>query len=243
MTLDKLIYLGLVVVFGCAINDERQLEGHWHCFERGQCEFETIDIKDSVLTTDKYIVGYYPQKMNLGRNKSEFYENAQVQLNNGKLILNYYDSLTQYIRSDLQNCLLADRYFNSMIDLSLPEVDSAKPFEISTTNYTTGDLFIGKLKRRLHDSNDKLAKQYPDSIFIQVDDVLVSYKDVPEYVIHHLKNCMDCPRENVNLHVDKDVPEGVVGTVVKLINPGETHSTIIHNVVKIRNGDIGLLRR
>ena len=129
-----------------------------------------------------------------------------------------------------------------MIDLSLPEVETAFPFDSSIKRFTTGDLLIGKLKRGTDDSNDNLAKQYPDSIFIQVNDVLINYKDISEYV-RQLRNCMDCPRENINLHVDKDVPEGIVGTVVKLIKPGESRSTIIHNVVRIKNGDIGLLKR
>ena len=243
MTWDKLIYFGLLITFGCSTaNNDRQIEGHWHCKKSGQCEFKTIDIKDSVLMTDKYIVGSYIREMYLDKNKVEYDEDVEVQISKGKLILNYYDTLTQYIRSDLEKCLLADRYSNCMIDLSLPEVESAKPFDISITDFTTGDLFIGKLKQGLDDSNDKLAKQYPDSIFIQVNDILIDYKGIPEYV-RELKSCMDCPRANINLHVDKDVQQGVVGAVVRLINPGEYPTTRIHFTVKIKNGDIGLLKR
>jgi hypothetical protein len=242
MTKDKLIYFGLLILLGCSANNEGQIEGHWHCIKPRQCEFETIDIKDSVLTTDKYIVGLYKEELHLDKNRSEFDNDVKVQLNKGQLILNYSDNISHYIRSDLQNCILADRYLKGMIDLSLPEVRSAKPFNISVTDFTTGDILIGKLKLGLSELNDKLTKQYPDSIFIQVNDVLINYKDITEYV-RQLRDCRDCPRENVNLHVDRDVPEGVVGTVVKLINQDEIHSTVIHNVVKIENGDIGLLRR
>ena len=242
MTWDKLIFFGLIIIFGCSTtNNERQIEGHWHCGQTGQCEFKTIDIKDSIITTDKYIVGSYIRELYLDKNKSDYDYDVEVQISNDKLILGYSDSITQYIRSDLKTCLLADRYSNCMIDLSLPEVESAKSFGISITDFTTGDLLIGKLIHGLADTNDKLTKQYPDSIFIQVDDVLISYSDIPKYLRD--LDCMDCPRKNINLHVDKNVPEGFVATIVKLINPGEYPRTIIHNVVKIKNGDIGLLKR
>lgn len=243
MTWDKLIYFGFLITFGCSnANNDRQIEGHWHCRETGQCEFKTIDIKDSILMTDKYVVGSYIREMYLDKNKVEYDEDVQVQMSKGKLILNYYGTLTEYIRSDLKKCLLADRYSDCMIDLSLPEVESAKSFDISITDFTTGDLLIGKLKQGLNDSNDNLAKQYPDSIFIQVNDVLIKLNDIPDYV-KELKSGMDVPRENINLHIDKNVSVGFVSAIVKLINPEDYPRTIIHNVVKIKNRDIGLLKR
>lgn len=232
----KLIYFGLFVLISCSTrNNDDQIEGHWHCVESGHCEFETIDIKDSSIVTDKYIVGSYSHGLYIG-------QDVKVQTSEGKLSLNYAGTSFHFYRSDLRQCLLSDRYKNCMIDLSLPEVESALPFEISTNDYNTGDILIGKLRRGLNEASDELARQYPDSTFIQVDNLLVNYKDFPEYM-RRLLDCMDCPRSNINLHVDKEVPEGVVDMVVRLINPGDNRSNIIHNVVKIRNGDIGLLRR
>ncbi|NOS92434.1 MAG: hypothetical protein HOP30_10965 [Cyclobacteriaceae bacterium] len=197
---------------------------------------------DSILTTDKYIVGSYNRELYLDKNKSEYDENVDVKISNKKLILAYADTTTQYIRSDLETCLLSDRYSYCMINLSLPEVESAWPFDDPLSTCSTGNLFIGKLKQGLDNSNDKLAKQYPDSLFIQVNDILIRYNDISRYV-NELKSCLHGPRPSINLHVDKDVPEGVVATVVKLINPGEYSSIKVFNVVKIKNGDIGLLNR
>lgn len=243
MNWDKLLYFGLLFTLSCSIpNNENQIDGHWHCVNSELSEFKTIDIADSIITTDKYTIGSLSVKLYLDKRKSEWDNNVKVRIVNDKLTLNYWDYSVQFKKSDLKNCLLTDRYSNSMINLSLPEVESARDYDISVTNFTTGDIFIGKLKQGLNDSTDSLAKHYPDSIFMQVNDVLINHKDITEYV-RQLKNCLDCPRENINLHVDKDVPEGVVGTVVKLINPGESRSTIVHNVVKVKKGDIGLLRR
>lgn len=235
MAKSVLIYLGLLILFGCStINTQEQIEGHWHCINSGHCEFETIDIKDSTIIGDKYTIGSYSHVLYNG-------QDVRIQMIGDKLILNYPDTSFQFYSSDLTKCLLSDRYKNSMIDLSFPEAEFALPFD-SSTNYTTGDLFIGKLRQGLNETNDKLARQYPDSIFIQVNDILINYKDIPGY-IRELKSCLDCPKAKINLHVDKEVAEGVVNTVVMLINPGGYRSTNIYNVVKIKNGDIGLLRR
>jgi hypothetical protein len=236
MTKSELICFGLLILFGCStINNDGKIEGHWHCIDSGQCEFETIDIKDTTIVSDKYIIGSFSHFLYIG-------QDVKVQMNGDKLSLNYVDTSYYFYRSDLKVCLLPDRYKNCMIDLSLPEVASAFPFDSSNYDYTTGDLLIGKLRLGLDDKNDRLAKQYPDSIFIQVNDVLIKYKDIPDY-LRELKSCLDCPKESINLHVDKDVPEEIVDTVVLLINPGVNRSTIIYNVVKIKNGDVGLQRR
>ncbi|UYN87587.1 MAG: hypothetical protein KIT51_04830 [Cyclobacteriaceae bacterium] len=237
MTKDKLIYFGLLIGISCStVNNEKKIEGHWHCVKSGECEFETIDIKDSVIIADKFIIESYSQVLHIGQDV-----NAQIDRRD-RLSLNYIDTSFYYFRSDLNKCLISDRYKDCMIDLSLPEVRSALSFDISITKYTTGDLYIGKLKQGYSNSNDQLVKQYPDSIFIQVNDVLIGFKDIPGY-IQFLGAGLHRPRENINLHVDRDVPEGFVGELVKLINPDNYHSTMIHNVVKIKNGDIGLLKR
>ncbi len=241
--IHTLSYFGLFILFNCSaiINDER-IEGHWHCMKPGQCLFETIDIKDSILMSDRYIMDSYIRELYLDKNRSEYDKDVEVKLSNGILVLYYADTTTQYSRSDLKTCLLSDRYSNCMINLSLPEVQSAWRFDDPIPTCSTGNLFIGKLAQGLDNSNDKLAKQYPDSIFIQVNDIFIQYNDISKYV-RELKSCLHGPRPSINLHVDKDIPEGVVATVVKLINPGEYSSIKIFDVVKIKNGDIGLIKR
>jgi hypothetical protein len=237
MTRDKLIYFGLLIGISCStVNKEKQIEGHWHCVKSGECEFETIDIKDSIIITDKFIIESYSQVLNMG-------QNVKVQIERGdQLSLNYIDTSFYYFRSDLKKCLLSDRYRDCMIDLSIPEIGTALSFDISTTKYTTGNLYIGKLKHGYSNSNDKLVKQFPDSIFIQVNDVLINFKDIPSY-IQYLNRGLHSPRENINLHVDKDVPEEFIGELTNLINPGKYQSIMIHNIVKVENGDIGLQKR
>ena len=243
MTTNKSIYFGLLIILGCSTaKNDNQVDGHWHCIKPGQCEFETLDIKDSIITVDKYVVGSFIQYLSFDSDNRDGDKDVEVEIHGDELTLNYADTSFSFIRADLKKCLVLDRYIKSMIDLSLPRVETALPFDSSITRFRTGDLLIGKLKRGIDDSNDNLAIQYPDSIFIQVNDVLINYKDISKYM-RELKNCLDCPRENINLHVDKDVPEGIVGIVVKLINPGDSRSTIIHNVVQMKNGDIGLLKR
>jgi len=243
MSKGKLVYLGLVILFGCStIINENQIEGHWHCFKSGECEFETIDIKDSTIISDKYIVGSYNQYLFFTKNNNDMDKDVEVQNNGSKLVLNYVDTSFNFVRSDLKKCLVLDRYMHSMIDLTLSEVESALPYDISKTNYTTGDFLIGKLKRGIDQRNDKLSQQYPDSVFIQVNDVLISLNDIPDYIFK-LKDIMDAPKTNINLHADKDVPEGFLMKVVRLINPSGYRTTVMHNVVKIKDGDIGLLRK
>lgn len=235
MSFGKWTFIGIFIFCGCSkMNSDDQIEGHWHCIKSGGCEFETIDIQDSTLVSNKYSIGSYSHFLEINQN-FKFY------ITRDELVINYDDTLFHYQRSDLKICLLSDRYRKSVIDLSLPEVEFAKPFDVSKSP-TTGDLIIGKLRRGIDDTYDKLAIQYQDSIFIQVNDVLINYKDIPGYLLE-LKSCMDCPREKINLHADKEVPEGVIGTIISLINPYGYRSTAIYNVVKIKNGDIGLLRR
>ncbi|NBW35665.1 MAG: hypothetical protein EBR30_11745 [Cytophagia bacterium] len=237
MTKNKLIYFGLLIGIGCStVNNEKKIEGHWHCAKSGGCEFETIDIKDSIIIADKFIIESHSQVVQMG-------QDVKIQIEReDQLSLNYIDTSFYYFRSDLKKCLISDRYKDCMIDLSLPEIESALSFDISTTKYTTGNLYIGKLKHGYSNSNDRLMKQFPDSIFIQVNDVLINFKDIPAY-IEYFSGSLHSPSENINLHVDKDIPEGFVGELVNLINLNKYRSIMIHNVVKLENGDIGLLKR
>ena len=231
----EFICIGLLILIGCSTpKEDEQTDGHWHCIKLAACEFETIDIQDSTIIGDKYIVGNYRQYLYIE-------EDLKVDANGDGLSLNYPDTSFQFYRSDSNKCLLKDRYRICMIDLSLPVVEWALSFDDDLDNYTTADLLLGKLKQGSDESLDKFAQQYPDSIFVQVNDVLIGFDLIPEY-LRQLKDCLDCPEPSINLHVDKDVPEAFVSTVIRLINPGENPTTKIYNVVKIRNGDIGLIR-
>lgn len=236
MSLNSAILFTLLFFTSCSSgkwNDA--VEGHWHCTGPKHYGHYTIDIADSTIIGDKFLVGSYIHVQRIS-------PDITVQADGDSLVLREGDSTFHFYRSDISKCLASDRYRNSMIDLSLPEVSSARSFEISVRDYTTGDILIGKLKQGSHEALNRLAKLYPDSVFIQVNDMLVTYGKIPEY-IQDLKDCLDCPKASINLHVDKEVPEGVVATVVNLINPSGYTSTRIYNVVRIKNGDIGLLRR
>ncbi|HWA34605.1 MAG TPA: hypothetical protein VG737_10770 [Cyclobacteriaceae bacterium] len=224
------------VIAGCShLPTRNQVEGHWHSLDTENSEISTIDIKDSTIVSDKYAIGSFPVYL-------KYPDDARVEVIGDQLTLEYQDTSIYFFRSDLKKCIISDRYRNCMIDLSLPEVDFAKPFEISKTDFSTGDLIIGKLNQETTDPAGPVANNPPDSIFIQTNDVLIRYEDIPGFV-RQLQDCFDCPKPNINLHIDQNVPREIEATVLSLINPEGSFPMMIHYVVKRKNGDIGLIRR
>ncbi|MEM1134772.1 MAG: hypothetical protein AAGI07_02950, partial [Bacteroidota bacterium] len=88
---------------------------------------------------------------------------------------------------------------------------------------------------------DSLNMTYPDSIFIQVNDVLINLDDIPLYLFE-LKTSHHEPMTNINIHASKEVDFNFINKVLNQINPEGIKTSEVHFVLKSNQGDIGLIK-
>ncbi len=140
MITKKIIYVGLIIAFGCSSKPEEvKLEGHWHSCPIDYATYQTIDINDSVTSTNKYIIDGrlrddYPRVNKLGVPvlPLDFYSfSEKFEIRNDTLIVSDSSSIFKYVKSKLEDCLVTDRYITSSIEVSLNEFDSAEDFNTS----------------------------------------------------------------------------------------------------------------
>jgi len=243
----KIIFgaIATISILGCEISTKKltknELTGHWHCARTSDCYFETLDIGDSSTVTNKYELGgqliEYRRKNKRGLEILPFQDYTTTEtftLNGDTLEVSDSTSTYKYVKSNLRDCLINDRYTSSTIEIGLKEVDAADNYEISYKVFCSEDLFIGKLKKG-NNYFDSLTNKYPDSIFIETRSVWIKLSDIP-LLCRELNICFESKPTNINLHADNDVAPEFLRRIEKLI----PDSIEIHKVVKTNSRDIGL---
>jgi hypothetical protein len=247
MTKDRLI-LGTILYLlltSCSTNSgDDKLTGHWHHVSTSG-HYQTLDIHDSLTITDKYnLIGgeylEYPRIDKQGRQilPSNFYElSTNFNLTCDTLVIIDSTKNYKYVKSDLNDCLISDRYYDTFISVSPKLVESAEKFEISYKQFYSADLFIGKPKTD-SDFGDSLARAFPDSIFIQARDVIINLTDIQQLSKSLTYMWDDSKKQyNLNLHADEKVSDEFLKKV-ELMTPD---TFAIHRIVRLKT-DIGLLK-
>lgn len=236
--------IGLIFAQGCFLKNDEKLVGHWHRASINEWGYQTIDIEDTLTITDKYClygVDYYKYLRidGLGRHvlpSSDFRVSHVFTLRDDTLAI--HDSIWthKYVRKNINECLISDRYANCPLSISLPNSYSADNFEDFNSKICSDDLFIGRLKPGTEFS--RLLKAYPDSIFISRADIYLGIEHVPELCKYLIGVCTEDNGNllNLNLHADISVPNDFLKRIESFV-PAEFS---IHRVVNSGTGDIGL---
>jgi hypothetical protein len=247
---NKIVILAVLVflfIQGCTTKTTGDnLLGHWHRVPSNNWTYKTIDIEDTISFTDKYdlLSGAYLEYKRKDKNgklilPTNFYEySTTFSLINDTLIIRDSIESYKYVKSDLRECLISDRYASCLIEILLDNSKASDNYEASYKLFCSGDLFIGKLKPN-SDFRDSLSRAFPDSIFIQTNDVLIDLSDVPKLCEQVRGICSDNKNPlNINLHVDINVSDNFIKQIKSAIP--ETFS--IHRIVNVDNKDLGLKR-
>ena len=245
---SRAILVPLFFVFSqsCTTESKDKLLGHWHKISNGDWGYQTLDIGDTVTITDKYDLlgaGYveYPRldKSGVQILPTVFYRHSSLfSIVNDTLEIHDGLEVYQYIKSDLNSCRFSDRYSNSYIDIALKNSEHADEYEVLGKQFCGDDLFIGKLRHGTG-FRDSLSRTFPDSIFIQSGDILISIKDILKLCDQVRNICTESNNPmNINVHADSNVSGEFINQIESLVPPDFS----MHEIVKIEGGDIGLIR-
>jgi hypothetical protein len=239
----------LCLLFFWRCSEDKNIEkllGHWHTCSPETSMYSTLDILDSIAITDRYGLDiFFYEEYRIRNAKGQItlpvglYETStSFGFNGDTLVIKADSTVVKYLRSDLDKCLISDRYEDCVIDVSLPDLAEPIDFEVSWRSLHSEEVFVGRLKPG-SPYIDSLREAFPDSIFIQARNVLILSSNIP-VVCERFQYMYPNPGRqlNVNLHLGKDVPQSHVDEIIGLI-PANFN---VHQAVKGRNGDIGLKR-
>ena len=144
----------------------------------------------------------------------------------------------KYVRSNLSDCFIRDRYLGLAVKITLEEVSEAVDYQAYDKRYCSDNLFLGKMGDGLSsDYFDSLRNIDPDRILIQANDVIIGLDDSQFFKSVNAK-CSDAQLPiNINLHVDREVPLDFLKKVDLMI----PDSFKVHKVVLVKGRDIGLI--
>lgn len=226
------VFLIIIQSLSCS-RDTRttDIDGHWHTYSEDS-PFKTLDIKDSVVSPNKFNL------INANGFDFDFSPlDVDIKIKGNTLQMDGDGVSYKYVKSELENCILTDRYYEVVVNISLTKGESSKSYDSICKNYSCLNLFIGKLRKNSTPHINKLRSTFPDSIFIQAYDGLISLNEIRAYAVQ-LHTHINDPYGNVNLHIDDDVPMEFINKVLKSL---EGANVLISDVVASPNGDIGLL--
>jgi hypothetical protein len=212
MKISTLTYFCLIasLLIACSRieQSEKQFNGHWHSTIPDLQYFKTLDVYDSAALVDKYSIVYprlssFPRRNTITNKyflpsyEGEFSEYYFIE-NDTLKIVQQGDTL-KYVRSNVNQCELHDRYPSSLIaiDISLPEASSSLDYDDLSF---CSNLIIGSQLNQL--SRIKLNK---DSAFIQGDDMFLHLKDMQRWCREKKSILLANESVKLVLHVDKSV--------------------------------------
>lgn len=226
MMLIRLIGLILIISFGCSKPEQpiaEKLKGHWHAVGSIRGGMKTLDIYDSMSFSDHYSM------LGPGWQYSIYDSDGQIVLpdmccgeaftscvdkfhiSNDTLV---YDtsysgacSVTKFVRSDLTKCRWTHAFEHSSLELSHLPMQSKKLLDVDSARRISHHavIMVGLLK-----DSTKSPK-------IQVEDVLLSIKDIPVYVLRSKLNYPDKSEFAVCLIVDERVRKSFADSVINAI--------------------------
>jgi hypothetical protein len=235
----------ILSILGCS-QEVDTIKGHWHLVSPEYSFYKTLDISDSLTITEYYALDgneYYeiPRRYEsdniLPVDDYEYTTNFFVA--NDTLYIKKDSLIKNYVKSNIKDCILIHRYSNSFIDINLTIDNNALKFEhLPKTNCGT-NVFVGKLRNDNSQFIDSLSISFPDSIFIQVNDIFIGLNDLTKFSIYTKDVC--APREpSIYLHIDNNVPAAFIDQI--LSNFPDTSNMNLNRIVETSDGDIGLIK-
>lgn len=240
-----ILFFSVASIISCSEESE-SINGHWDLVSTKYGYFNTLDINDSLTVPNLYNLGgpisnnlprIYESKSILPIDDMDYTESFFIK--NDTLFIEK-DTLTlNYVKSDINKCILSHRYTNTFISIDLDENNSANKFESIPKGSCGTNVFVGKLQHGKSHFIDSLANSFPDSTFIQVSDVAIWLTDLPKFWLQTKEICS--PRDPlIYLHIDKEVPAVFVDQI--LSNIPDSLNLNLNRIFKMSDGDIGLIK-
>ncbi|MTI25053.1 hypothetical protein [Fulvivirga kasyanovii] len=241
-----IILLSLITLLqsSCAQKEE-SLIGHWH-LNSDNGFFNTIDINDTVSSANYYELEGYGYTLPRAYDTlnvlpfDDFFYTSAFELRGDRLLLSLDTVVIEYIKADIQTCIYKHRYARPFVEVDLHINDDAYEFEKAVPNSCGANVFVGPLKTGEGFFYDSLASAYPDSMFIQVNDVMIKFMDLPQLAKQTYDMCIDQPFAGINFHIDKSVPREYIDRLINSIP--DSLKLEVNTVARMSNGDIGLVR-
>jgi hypothetical protein len=227
----------IIILLSCSTAIE-SVNGHWHSLKPEWGSYKTLDIDDSISTWNKYQIGVrLPNtclrkdptsgKLYLPFQDSDFSYTDTYDIDNDTLKITMGDFSYKYLRSNIEDCELSDRYTNSVINISLSESPTAEDYDQLSD---CANMFIGtSIQQGFVDP----TKKYPDSVFVGVSDVYIKLEDVTNYC-DRIKDTFEGSFALV-LHADNSVDELFIKRILEKVPPTIT----IYKAVK-KDGQLGV---
>jgi hypothetical protein len=129
--------------------------------------------------------------------------------------------------------MLSDRYGSCRLDITLAEGQVEVESDASYLDYCTEDIYLGRPRRGYY---NELRTLYPDSIFIQINDVFIRLSAISSVIEHmDLEYCHRKTR-NINIHADRGIPADFLQRVLELV----PDSVDVHSVIRTDQTKTGL---
>jgi hypothetical protein len=210
----------ITILLSCSTDNE-DINGHWHSTKPEWGPYKTLDIDDSITTWNKYQIagGQTDTYLRKDPKTGKLYLPFQLSdysytytVDNDTLKITMGDFSYKYLKSNIEECELFDRYADEVLNISLTVSPTAEDYEQLSN---CANMFIGtSIKQGYQDP----TKEYPDSVFIGVNDVFIKLEDVTKYCDILTKDTFDEPIELV-LHADNSVNELFIKKILEKIPP------------------------
>ncbi|MEQ8574270.1 MAG: hypothetical protein RIB63_09420 [Fulvivirga sp.] len=220
------------------------INGHWHLVSPKIDYFMTMDINDSLTITELYdldpyeyyeIPRVYQSKNILPISANEYTTDFSVI--NDTLYLRQESLIKKYVKGNINNCILTHRYSNSSIEVNLTDDNEALSYEASLPVKCGTNVYVGRPSVGKSQFLDSLASTFPDSTFIQVNDVFIGLSDLPK-LSSHAKDVCSPRNPALYFHLDKNVPAAFIQKVLR--NIPDSLDLDFYKVVKMNDEDIGI---
>lgn len=228
----------ILILYGCSSKDI-DINGHWHSVTKESWPLNTLDIDDSITTTDKYQIEislpntYLRKDPRTGKLHLPFEEYTTVDTYSyDKDTLKITDKgvSNKYIKSNIEACELSDRYINSIIKISLSEYPESEDYD---KLFYTANLFIGS---SLKEEYERL-KSSEDSIYIQAYDILIRLNEVSRYCNERESELLKDDHISLVLHADRQVNDLFIRKLVK-----DVPETISVYKAVTRGGELSVIK-
>ena len=243
------ISLILLTVILTACQSNTNINGHWHSLTEAGTH-RTLDITDTLTIANKLVLNHlfyieclrkHPDSISstkLYLPLNEWTATDKYYLNGDTLIIGDGLNFYKYKRSNLNECEIADRYQYLPLVIKPPLGTEFRNHEVLEYSEDFGSIFLGTDFKDPLSSFSLLKGQYPDTVFVQVSDYLITL-DAMQRVCSEFKSEFDLNvRASLVLHVDTSVNQLFLD---KLIRSIPTDFDVYRTVIDSKNS-LGLIK-
>ena len=237
--MHRLVFVLVVLLLpGCA--DKTNINGHWHAVDMEAGNNQTLDVTDTLTISNLWSLKTYlqieclrwhPDSIGIGKQHLplvDYNHTTKIRYESDTLTVGDGDQSFRYIKSDLRQCEIEDRYRN----LSVYVVPPATP-TLGYRNYSPifADIYMGK-------ALEEYSKK-SDSVYIEVVNVFIGFKDVKRYCEEVKSQTEKNVKPSILLHADKHVSESFIQSVMIQI-PSEFS---VYQAVVDPNNSLAVIKR